>query len=255
MAKANPFRFSTKYQDDESDLLYYGYRYYSASAGRWLSRDCILESGGPNLYAFVLNNSSLYIDILGREPNTPTIVIRPVSPDLGYDTPEGAINNSIDAERAKYGWLVIDVQNIADANQQLAKVKCACVKELNIIGHGRSGIQNIVGVRDEKRLTPGYGRLWAQFDKTAKKWDVSGLDLFKGVNFCDACTVILRGCSAAEGEAGRVLLQEVANTTRCTAMGWSKVNTSLTTWQGLPSSGYGTSPDVIIKPQVVTSPK
>jgi len=27
MAKANPFRFSSKYQDDETDLLYYGYRY------------------------------------------------------------------------------------------------------------------------------------------------------------------------------------------------------------------------------------
>ena len=45
MAKANPFRFSTKYQDDETDLLYYGYRYYSASTGRWLSRDPISEKG------------------------------------------------------------------------------------------------------------------------------------------------------------------------------------------------------------------
>jgi hypothetical protein len=27
MAKVNPFRFSTKYDDDESDLVYYGYRY------------------------------------------------------------------------------------------------------------------------------------------------------------------------------------------------------------------------------------
>jgi hypothetical protein len=27
LAKANPFRFSTKHQDDESDLLYYGDRY------------------------------------------------------------------------------------------------------------------------------------------------------------------------------------------------------------------------------------
>ena len=43
MAKANPFRFSTKYQDDETDLLYYGYRYYNASTGRWLSRDPIGE--------------------------------------------------------------------------------------------------------------------------------------------------------------------------------------------------------------------
>ena len=31
MARANPFRFSTKYQDDETDLIYYGYRYYTIS--------------------------------------------------------------------------------------------------------------------------------------------------------------------------------------------------------------------------------
>ena len=34
MAKNNPFRFSTKYADDESDLLYYGYHYYKPSL-RW----------------------------------------------------------------------------------------------------------------------------------------------------------------------------------------------------------------------------
>ncbi len=31
MAKANPFRFSTKFQDSETDLLYYGFRYYNPS--------------------------------------------------------------------------------------------------------------------------------------------------------------------------------------------------------------------------------
>jgi RHS repeat-associated protein len=45
MAKVNPMRFSTKYQDDESDLLYYGYRYYKPSTGAWLSRDSINEVG------------------------------------------------------------------------------------------------------------------------------------------------------------------------------------------------------------------
>src|SRR5208337_3822316 len=45
MAKANPFRFSTKYQDDESELVCYPYRFYSASTGRWLSRDPIDELG------------------------------------------------------------------------------------------------------------------------------------------------------------------------------------------------------------------
>ena len=39
MAAANPFRFSTKFQDDESDQLYYGYRSYNPSSGRWLNRD------------------------------------------------------------------------------------------------------------------------------------------------------------------------------------------------------------------------
>jgi hypothetical protein len=33
MAKANPFRFSTKYQDDETDLFYYGYRAELSSLG------------------------------------------------------------------------------------------------------------------------------------------------------------------------------------------------------------------------------
>jgi RHS repeat-associated protein len=65
MSRANPLRFSTKYQDDETDLLYYGYRYYSASTGRWLSRDPSEESGGLNLYGFVNNNSVDGADALG----------------------------------------------------------------------------------------------------------------------------------------------------------------------------------------------
>jgi RHS repeat-associated protein len=66
MAKANPFRFSTKYQDDESDLLYYGYRYYNASTGRWLNRDPLQEKGGLNLYANVGNNPINSVDPDGR---------------------------------------------------------------------------------------------------------------------------------------------------------------------------------------------
>ena len=39
VAAEMPFRFSTKYQDAETGLLYYGYRYYDPVTGRWLSRD------------------------------------------------------------------------------------------------------------------------------------------------------------------------------------------------------------------------
>ena len=56
MTKLNPFRFSTKYQDDETDWLYYGYRFYNGSAGKWLSRDPIGNKGGINLHCFVRND-------------------------------------------------------------------------------------------------------------------------------------------------------------------------------------------------------
>jgi RHS repeat-associated protein len=88
MAKANPFRFSTKYQDDESDLLYYGYRYYKPSTGTWPNRDplgdkkfyddyvegksdlevisLLSESLSPT-YTFTGNNSINQIDVLGLD--------------------------------------------------------------------------------------------------------------------------------------------------------------------------------------------
>ena len=65
VAKENPFRFSTKYQDNESDLLYYGYRYYNPSTGTWPNRDPRQEQGGLNLYGFVNNSPIVYIDLFG----------------------------------------------------------------------------------------------------------------------------------------------------------------------------------------------
>jgi RHS repeat-associated protein len=64
-ASSNPFRFSTKYVDSESGFLYYGYRYYNPSTGRWSSRDPIAERGGKNLYGFALNNPVNKYDVKG----------------------------------------------------------------------------------------------------------------------------------------------------------------------------------------------
>ncbi len=63
----NPFRASTKYQDEETDLLYYGYRYLSTVTGRWLGRDPIGENAGPNIYGFLFNESLGLVDTDGRE--------------------------------------------------------------------------------------------------------------------------------------------------------------------------------------------
>ena len=45
-ARNNPFRFSTKYRDNESKCYYYGYRYLRPKHGRWISRDPSGERGG-----------------------------------------------------------------------------------------------------------------------------------------------------------------------------------------------------------------
>jgi RHS repeat-associated protein len=61
----NPYRFSTKYFDRETNLYYYGYRFYSPELGRWVSRDPIGEDGGVNLYGFVGNDGVNYFDPYG----------------------------------------------------------------------------------------------------------------------------------------------------------------------------------------------
>ncbi len=65
LAEEIPFRFSTKYFDDETGFNYYGFRYYVPEIGRWLSRDPIRERGGANLYAFVQNSPTISFDLLG----------------------------------------------------------------------------------------------------------------------------------------------------------------------------------------------
>jgi RHS repeat-associated protein len=59
------YRFSTKYEDLETALLYYGYRYYSPGLGRWLSKDPIEEQGGYGLYLFVDNDPLHNSDAFG----------------------------------------------------------------------------------------------------------------------------------------------------------------------------------------------
>jgi RHS repeat-associated protein len=83
MARANPFRFSTKYQDDETDLLYYGYRYYCQSTGRWINRDPLAERGGLNLYVFTENNPCGLVDPVG-------LGTQPSGPNKGF--PDGCPN-------------------------------------------------------------------------------------------------------------------------------------------------------------------
>lgn len=75
MANKNPFRFSGKYEDTEVGLIYYPYRYYNPSLGRWQNRDPIEEWGGINIYNFVGNSPANFVDPFGLADGTDPRII------------------------------------------------------------------------------------------------------------------------------------------------------------------------------------
>jgi len=64
-AVGNPWRFSSKRVDEETGFVYFGRRYYDPQTIRWVTPDPIGFDGGPNLYAYVLNNPLTLFDLYG----------------------------------------------------------------------------------------------------------------------------------------------------------------------------------------------
>jgi RHS repeat-associated protein len=73
-----PWRFSSKRFDEETELFYFGRRYYSPNLGRWMTCDPEGFDDEPNLYAYVLNSPLTHFDAYGLYAlpipslNTPT---------------------------------------------------------------------------------------------------------------------------------------------------------------------------------------
>ena len=59
------YAFTGREWDSESGLYYYRARYYDPSVGRFISRDPAGLAAGPNLQAYVSNNSVNFIDPQG----------------------------------------------------------------------------------------------------------------------------------------------------------------------------------------------
>lgn len=73
-----PWLFATKEYDPETNLIYFGHRYYDPTIQRWLSKDPLLQKE-DNLYTYCFNNPLRYIDPDGRF----TIVIPLIDFTLG----------------------------------------------------------------------------------------------------------------------------------------------------------------------------
>jgi len=116
MALANPMRFSTKFTDNETGLLYYGYRYYSPSLGGWLKRDPIGELGGLNEYGFVASSPLNWVDLLGLKYQPKLIsgnayrdgeAIRRLPYKLNYSFSASPTDSSLNVKASVYGarWI------------------------------------------------------------------------------------------------------------------------------------------------------
>lgn len=61
----NPWRYALKHYDPESELIYFGKRYYNPITKQWITEDPAGDIDTLNLYAFVRNNPLRYVDYTG----------------------------------------------------------------------------------------------------------------------------------------------------------------------------------------------
>jgi RHS repeat-associated protein len=80
LAGANLYRFASKEVNpnypDAGGYYYFGYRFYDPNLQRWLNRDPLGEAGGINLYAFLRNMPTAFVDPFG-EQCLPPILLEP----------------------------------------------------------------------------------------------------------------------------------------------------------------------------------
>ena len=144
-AAENPYRFSTKELHAASGLYDFGYRFYSASLGRWINRDPISESGGVNLYAMVGNDPVNTVDLYGLHPRP-----KNVSPKAWAALEKMNKDNWWRVSRSYHGW-----DNLSKYSHDIQHGKGNSGKsvsfDLSVKGRSKAEILNLL------RKLPEYG--------------------------------------------------------------------------------------------------
>jgi RHS repeat-associated protein len=67
----NPFQYTGREFDPETNTFFYRARYYDANAGRFTGEDPVGFRGGANFYTYVRNSPLNFLDPTGMSPLTP----------------------------------------------------------------------------------------------------------------------------------------------------------------------------------------
>ena len=125
-AGQNPYRYSSEYHDEDLGLIYYNYRHYNPTDGRWINRDPIAEQGGINLYGFVGNTPLVSIDIIGNKVkrNSNTREQKKETVDIKFHYPDVA---KIEPEYTNY----IKDKEYSHADHWRHFITCECLKKIS----------------------------------------------------------------------------------------------------------------------------
>ncbi len=99
MSSLNPWRYAGKRHDPESGFIYFGLRYYDPATAVWITPDPIAQEGGPNLYAYVLNNPLAFFDQLGLSPEIDALHEYEADRIIEHFRSQESCNKSIEKER------------------------------------------------------------------------------------------------------------------------------------------------------------
>jgi RHS repeat-associated protein len=87
---ANPFRYTGREYDPETQLYFYRARYYDPSLARFISEDPIGENGGANEYAYASNDPINRSDPSGTDDQKPQMPSCPYAPEADGSCHSGA---------------------------------------------------------------------------------------------------------------------------------------------------------------------